>query len=122
MLPASLYVEMALAAAAEVFAKQPLSSLKNIEFHQALFLPDGGTRPLQLILSPACGWSSIISYLQSSRRESDRSSNSWTLHASGEGLSPARWRRLASSRAGDARGDPGSMLRRGSPDRTITRD
>ena len=59
VLPASAYVEMAVAAAVEVFGAQSFA-LSDIEFHRALFLPDGEALPLQLILSPGSGWSSVF--------------------------------------------------------------
>ena len=52
VLPASLYLEMALAAAREAFAEQSFV-LKDIEFHRALFLPETGTRTTQVILRAA---------------------------------------------------------------------
>ena len=42
MLPASAYVEIAFAAAVEVFGIQPVE-LTDIEFRKALFLPESGT-------------------------------------------------------------------------------
>ena len=51
MLPASAYLEMALAAAAEVFGAQSFA-LKDVEFRRALFLPESGTQTIQVILSP----------------------------------------------------------------------
>ena len=61
VLPASAYVEMALAAAVEAFGAQSFA-LKNIEFHRALFLPDGEARPLQLILSPGTDGAASFQY------------------------------------------------------------
>src|SRR6185369_11808492 len=50
VLSASAYMEMALAAAAEVFGAQSIA-LKDVEFRKALFLPEGGTRTTQVVLS-----------------------------------------------------------------------
>ena len=76
VLPASAYVEMALAAAVEVFGAQSVA-LKDIEFRKALFLPEGGTRTLQVILSPgADGAASFHIYSCSDK--------AWTLHATGK--------------------------------------
>jgi acyl transferase domain-containing protein/acyl carrier protein len=81
VLPASAYVEMALAAAAEAFGTQSFV-LKDIEFHRALFMPDGDARPLQLILSPeANGTASFRTY--SCPAGIGQPSKSWTLHATG---------------------------------------
>jgi myxalamid-type polyketide synthase MxaD len=82
VLPASAYVEMALAAAVEAYGAQSFA-LKNIEFHRALFLPDGEARPLQLILSPGTdGAASFQVY--SCPAGIGQSGKSWTLHATGE--------------------------------------
>ena len=62
VLPAAVYVEIALAAAAETFPSQAFV-LRDVEFRRALFLPDGGTPTIQVILSPdADGTSSIHIY------------------------------------------------------------
>ncbi len=50
VLPASTYVGMALAVAAEALGSNTVA-LKDIEFRKALFLPEGGTRRVQAILS-----------------------------------------------------------------------
>jgi acyl transferase domain-containing protein/acyl carrier protein len=82
VLPASAYVEMALAAAVEVFGAQPVA-LKDIEFRKALFLPDGGTHKAQMILSQgADGAASFRIYSRPGGVE--RSRKSWTLHALGK--------------------------------------
>ena len=93
MLPASAYLEMALAAAVEVFGAQSFA-LKDIEFRRALFLPDGEARTLQLILAPGRGWSGILSHLQSPWRRIGQSGKSWTLHATGEVSASTGRRRL----------------------------
>ena len=81
VLPASVYVEMALAAAAEAFPSQAFV-LRDIEFHRALFLPDGGTRTIQVILSPdADGTASV--HIYSCPRDEEPTHSSWTLHATG---------------------------------------
>ena len=63
VLPASLYVEMALAAATEAFPSQSFV-LKDIEFRKALFLPDGGNPDDSGDPLSWCGRNSIRSYLQ----------------------------------------------------------
>ncbi len=80
LLPASLYLEMALSAAHEAFAKQPFV-LENIEFRKALFLPEAGTRTIQVILSPDADAAASV-HIYSRPTDAERSSNSWILHAS----------------------------------------
>ena len=50
VLPASAYLEMAIAAAVEVFGTQSVE-LQDIEFRKALFLPEGVAHTIQVILS-----------------------------------------------------------------------
>jgi acyl transferase domain-containing protein/acyl carrier protein len=87
VLPASAYVEMALAAAVEAFGAQSFT-LKNIEFHRALFLPDGETRLLQLILAPGTDGAPAFQ-IYSRPAGIGESGKSWTLHATG-GVSPQK--------------------------------
>jgi len=76
VLPASAYLEMALAAAVEVFGAQSVA-LKDIEFRKALFLPEGGTYTIQVILSQGAeGATSFHIY--------SCSGQSWMLHATGK--------------------------------------
>ena len=80
LLPASLYLEMALAGAREAFAEHTFV-LRDIEFHKALFLPETGTRTAQMILSSnADGAASIRIY--SRPTGVGQPGESWTLHAS----------------------------------------
>jgi acyl transferase domain-containing protein/acyl carrier protein len=80
VLPASAYLEMALAAAVEVFGEQS-AALKDVEFNRALFLPESGTRTIQVILSPgADGAASFHIY----SRPGEQADKSWTLHATGK--------------------------------------
>jgi acyl transferase domain-containing protein/acyl carrier protein len=80
VLPASAYLEMALAAAVEVFGDQPFA-LKDIEFHKALFLPESGTHTIQVILAPgADGAASLHIY----SRPGEQAVKAWTLHATGK--------------------------------------
>jgi acyl transferase domain-containing protein/acyl carrier protein len=80
VLPASAYLEMALAAAVEVFGEQSFA-LKDVEFDRALFLPESGTHTIQVILSPgADGAASFHIY----SRPGEQASKSWTLHATGK--------------------------------------
>jgi myxalamid-type polyketide synthase MxaE and MxaD len=82
VLPASAYVEMALAAAIEVFGTQPVA-LKDIEFRKALFLPEGGTHTIQVILSQAAEGAASF-HIYSCPGGVERSDKSWTLHAVGK--------------------------------------
>src|SRR5579859_371206 len=82
VLPASAYVEMALAAAVEIFEAQPIT-LKDIEFRKALFLPEGGNHTIQVILSQgADGAASFRNY--SRPGGAVHSKKSWRLHATGK--------------------------------------
>ncbi|MGA2604831.1 MAG: beta-ketoacyl synthase N-terminal-like domain-containing protein [Verrucomicrobiia bacterium] len=82
VLPASAYVEMALAAAAEVFGAQSVG-LKDVEFRKALFFPEGGTRTIQVILSPGADGSASF-HIFSRPAGVVHSGTSWTLHATGK--------------------------------------
>jgi myxalamid-type polyketide synthase MxaE and MxaD len=78
VLPAALYIEIALAAATEAFPSQSFV-LKDVEFRRALFIPDGGSRTLQVILSPGADASAI--HIYSCPRDAEQANRSWTLHA-----------------------------------------
>ena len=82
VLPASAYVEMALAVAAEVFTAQPVT-LKDIEFRKALFLPEGGTRTIQVIVSQDTEEAASF-HIYSRVGGVAHSGDSWTLHATGK--------------------------------------
>ena len=81
VLPASAYVEMALAAAVEAFGAQCFT-LKDIKFHRALFLPAGEARLLQLVLSPGTEGAAAFQ-IYSRPTGIGESGKSWTLHAAG---------------------------------------
>ncbi len=81
VLPASVYLEMALASAAEVFGAQPIA-LSDIDFRRALFLPDGKSRRLQVVLARETdGTGSFHIYSRSD--ETTNAEQVWTLHATG---------------------------------------
>jgi myxalamid-type polyketide synthase MxaE and MxaD len=82
VLPASAYVEMALAAAVEVFGAQSVA-LKDIEFRKALFFPEGGTHTIQVILSPGAGGTASF-HIYSCPVGVVHSGTSWMLHATGK--------------------------------------
>ncbi len=79
VLPAALYVEMALEAAAEAFPSQSFV-LKDVEFRKALFVPDGATLTLQVILSPGADAAASL-HIYSCPRDAEQANRSWTLHA-----------------------------------------
>jgi myxalamid-type polyketide synthase MxaE and MxaD len=79
VLPASAYLEMALSAAGEIFAAQSVV-LKDIEFREALFLPDGATRTIQVVLSHGEGEAAAV-HVYSCAAGAAYSGKSWTLHA-----------------------------------------
>jgi len=81
VLPAAGYLEMALAAAAEVFGDQSIE-LRDVAFRKALFLPEGGTRTVQVILSQGAQDSASF-YVYSCAVSAGRSEKSWTMHATG---------------------------------------
>jgi acyl transferase domain-containing protein/acyl carrier protein len=72
--PGAAYVEMGLAAAKEIFGEADFSI--KIEFKKALFLTEGETRRVQLVLDKEIGSFNIYS------RSLDNM-DLWTLHASG---------------------------------------
>lgn len=78
VLPAALYIEIALAAATGAFPSQSFV-LKDVEFRRALFIPDGGSRTLQVILSPGADAAAVQIY--SCPRDAEPANRSWTLHA-----------------------------------------
>jgi myxalamid-type polyketide synthase MxaE and MxaD len=82
VLPASAYVEMALAAAVEVFGAQSVA-LKDVEFRKVLFLPEGGTHTIQVILSQAAEGAASF-HIYSCPGGVVHSGKSWTLHAAGK--------------------------------------
>jgi myxalamid-type polyketide synthase MxaD len=82
VLPASAYVEMALAAAVEVFGAQSVA-LKDIEFRKALFLPEGGTHTIQVILSQGADGATSF-HIYSCPGGVVHSTKSWMLHATGK--------------------------------------
>jgi len=82
VLPASAYVEMALATAVEVFESQSIA-LKDIEFRKTLFLPESGTRTIQVVLSQTVDGAASF-HIYSCPGDVVRSIESWVLHATGK--------------------------------------
>ena len=81
-LPASVYVEMASAAAREALGAQSIS-LTDVEFHRALFMPDGASITVQVMVAQAADGAASFQ-IHSSSAGTGSSAKSWTLHASGE--------------------------------------
>ncbi len=82
VLPASAYLEMASAAAAEVFGAQSVE-LQDIEFRKVLFLPEGAALTIQMVLSQgADGTAEFHVYSRAAGAESTGKSS--MLHATGK--------------------------------------
>jgi len=79
VLPAALYVQLVSAAAAEAFPSQSFM-LKDVEFRKALFIPDGGARTTQVILSPGADAAASVQ-IYSCARDAEQTNRTWTLHA-----------------------------------------
>ncbi len=81
VLPAAVYVEMALAAAEEAFGAGS-HVLEDMAFKRVLVLPEDGTRTVQLVVSPATP--GTVSFQFSSIQTGDAQQQPlWTLHANG---------------------------------------
>ncbi len=78
--PAAAYVEMALAAAHEVFG-EGVHTLEQFTFHEALFLTDETAPLLQTEL--ALDMSGVASFQVLSQKRAQNDATSWMLHASG---------------------------------------
>lgn len=82
VLPGAAYVEMALSAASEMFGEGD-HVLTDIEFQHALFLPEEGTRVVQVTSSAdSDGRTSFL--IHSRPAGTPRRTANWTLHASGK--------------------------------------
>ncbi|MDZ7269345.1 MAG: type I polyketide synthase [candidate division KSB1 bacterium] len=81
--PATAYVEMALAAAAEVSGAPP-AVLEQVNIHEALLLPEDQTAILQTILTPLPGGKFAFQMFSMSENGGD---GKWRLHAEGMLLS-----------------------------------
>ena len=82
VLPASAYLEMALAAAGEVYGAQSVI-LRDVEFRKALFLTEGATHTIQMVLSQAAGGAACF-HIYSRAGGVTNPSKSWTLHVTGK--------------------------------------
>jgi myxalamid-type polyketide synthase MxaE and MxaD len=82
VLPASVYLEAALAAADEVFGAQ-FVALREVEFRKALFLPEGATRTLQVILAQGTDGATSF-HIYSCAEPVEHAGTSSVLHATGK--------------------------------------
>jgi acyl transferase domain-containing protein/acyl carrier protein len=80
--PASIFVAMAATAARDALGA-PSVAFKDIEFHRALFLPEGATPAIQLVLAPPVNGASSFQ-IYSCSEETGRFAKSWILHSSGK--------------------------------------
>jgi acyl transferase domain-containing protein/acyl carrier protein len=79
--PAAGYIDLALSAAREHYGDATVS-LEQIEFEQALDLPETGSRTIQLILSAREDGAMAFRIVSHPARDGEQST-SWTQHASG---------------------------------------
>ena len=87
VLPATAFVETALAAAREVQESLGGTVIKDLSLHQALPLPDGDSRVTQVVLRPDEDGYRFEFYSRPPGR--DNRPPNWTLHASGR-IGPAQ--------------------------------
>jgi myxalamid-type polyketide synthase MxaE and MxaD len=81
LLPATAYIEMALAAASEVFGGQALG-LAGLELKKALFVPEDDTRIVQLSFAPRTTDGAEF-HIYSRPEDAPGGEHQWTLHATG---------------------------------------
>jgi acyl transferase domain-containing protein len=81
LLPGTAYIEMALAAAFEVFGAGPFT-LTGVEFQKALFLAHGSRRTIQVILSPETKAEASF-HIYSSSAGAGPANSAWVLNARG---------------------------------------
>lgn len=82
ILPAAAYVEMALAAARQALGPGP-HSLGELDLQKALFLPERGTRTVQVVLSTHAPGEEHFQ-LYSCPGDTGQAQEQWTLHATGK--------------------------------------
>jgi hypothetical protein len=81
LLPASVYLEMAMAAAGQAFGPGA-HTLSDVRLERALALPDAGAQTVQVVVSPGSdGDAAFRIYSQPPNGRHDRPT--WVLHASG---------------------------------------
>ncbi len=79
VLPATAYVEMALAAAADHFG-QPYNSLTDLSLQDAMLLSADEARPVQLILQPEEGDTAVFQLFSQTK---EAGTSNWQRHAQG---------------------------------------
>jgi acyl transferase domain-containing protein/acyl carrier protein len=79
VLPCAAYIELALAAASEIFGPQRFS-VEELTLKQALFLPKGCVQTLQVALTPQEGDRMALSFLSAPARQNGQGC-SWELYA-----------------------------------------
>jgi phthiocerol/phenolphthiocerol synthesis type-I polyketide synthase C len=83
VLPATAYMDMALAAAGEALEHTGSAIQVEMAFQQALFLPENGGRTMQLILYPMTAGETSFQVFSLPGDEGN-GKGGWTLHASGK--------------------------------------
>jgi acyl transferase domain-containing protein len=83
ILPGAAFFELALAAGRTVLSTTPSEaiSLHDVEIHQALVVPDGASRVMQVIVSPEPKGDAGFRIFSAGQPEDP---DEWTLHASGQ--------------------------------------
>ncbi len=97
--PATAYVEMALAAAQQIYGAG-IHALEQCNIHEALLLPEEEARLVQLIFTPENETQGAFQIF-SAKANVERAEEKWTLHASGTlraaaeaGTTPVDWQTL----------------------------
>ncbi|NLY00840.1 MAG: SDR family NAD(P)-dependent oxidoreductase [Rhodopirellula sp.] len=80
--PAAAYVEQGMAAAEQMFGPGR-HTVENVAIQQAMFLPDGGGRIVQVTVSPELGGESIFE-VYSAPADSADTAIRWSMHACGK--------------------------------------
>jgi acyl transferase domain-containing protein/thioesterase domain-containing protein len=86
--PAAAYIEQGLTAAAELFG-DGRHGLANLSIQQAMFLPEGGRRRVQVSVAPESGGESAFETY--SRTDDENGTGAWNMHASGTLVHESKW-------------------------------
>jgi acyl transferase domain-containing protein/thioesterase domain-containing protein/nucleoside-diphosphate-sugar epimerase len=81
VVPAAAYVEQALAAAVQIFGPGQ-HAVTNLVIQQAMFLPKGARRRVQVSIAPESGGEAAWE-IYSRPADDDQTTGAWTMHASG---------------------------------------
>ena len=101
-MPATAYIEMALAASQEIFGESS-HEIEDVVIHQALILPEEGYATVQLVLSPENDGRADFKIICIDPAEIG-AQNSWRLHASGY-IGAGKVKDKAAERAYDTLGE-----------------